>query len=297
MQKILLYYKFVPIADPAAVRLWQKSLCDSLNLKGRIIISTHGINGTVGGDVNDLKQYTKNTKLYPGFNDLVFKWSSGNREQFPKMSVKVRPEIVSFHALEELKVDDKGVIGTGKHLKPNEVNELIKNNKDAVFFDGRNAYEAEIGRFENAVVPNVRYTRDFISELNDPKYDDIKDKPVITYCTGGIRCEVLSMLMKNRGFKEVYQIDGGIVKYGEAFGDDGLWDGALYVFDGRIKTKFSSKAKDIGNCIHCHKPTSNYENCQIKSCNDLVLICKNCASKEIFCTKHAVLTKSNSVSS
>jgi UPF0176 protein len=91
------------------------------------------------------------------------------------------------------------------------------------------------------------------------------------------------MMMKNRGFKEVYQIDGGIVKYGEEFGDDGLWEGSLYVFDGRMGTKFSDKAKDIGICIHCQNTTSNYENCANLECNDLVLICDNCIDKE-YCT-------------
>jgi UPF0176 protein len=100
-----------------------------------------------------------------------------------------------------------------------------------VFFDGRNAHEAAIGKFKNAVVPNTFTTHDFITELESGKYDDIKDKPIVTYCTGGIRCEVLSSLMINRGFKEVYQIDGGIVKYGEVYGDDGLWEGSLRVFD------------------------------------------------------------------
>jgi UPF0176 protein len=82
--------------------------------------------------------------------------------------------------------------------------------------------------------------------------------------------------MKNRGFDEVYQIDGGIVKYGEEFADDGLWEGSLYVFDDRMGLKFSDKAKDIGECIHCRGKTSNYENCALNSCNKLVLICDSC---------------------
>lgn len=82
--------------------------------------------------------------------------------------------------------------------------------------------------------------------------------------------------MKNRGFQDVYQIDGGIVKYGEKYGDEGLWEGSLYVFDDRMGVKFSDKAEDIGECIHCHAKTSNFENCALKSCNDLVLICETC---------------------
>lgn len=278
MQKILLYYKFTPINDPEAVKLWQKTLCDSLNLHGRILVSRHGLNGTVGGDIDDLKKYIKTTKLYPGFKDTVFKWSDGGRESFPRMSVRNRRELVGFkNSDDEFDVDEKGVVGGGVHLKPEQVHELIeKYGDDVVFFDGRNEHEAKIGKFKDAIVPNTNTSRDFIEELESNKYDDIKDKKIITYCTGGIRCEVISAMMKKRGFKDVYQIDGGIVKYGEAFGDDGLWEGSLRVFDDRMTIDFSDHAKVIGECTHCGGPTNNFENCARAECNDLVLICLNC---------------------
>jgi UPF0176 protein len=277
MQKILLYYKFTPISDPDCVRLWQKALCEKLHLKGRILISTHGINGTVGGDIKDLKSYVKEMKSFEAFKDVAFKWSEGGREDFPRLCVKVREEIVSFGVADELQVDTHGVVNGGKHLKPEQVHELVEERGDeVVFFDGRNAYEAAVGKFKNAVVPDTRTSKDFVSELESGKYDDIKDKPVVTYCTGGIRCEILSSLMKNRGFKEVYQIEGGIVKYGEKYGDEGLWEGSLYVFDNRMGVKFSDKATDIGICIHCQGNTSNYENCANVACNDLVLMCEQC---------------------
>lgn len=275
MEKILLYYKFQPVKDPDALKLWQRTLCEKLDLRGRILISAHGINGTVGGDVENLKVYAKETRQY--FKKIEFKWSSGSRDSFPRLSVKVRPEIVSFDAVDELKVNEGGVVGGGIHLKPDQVHQLVEARGDeVVFFDGRDIHEAKIGKFKNAVVPDVRTSRDFIKELESGKYNEIKDKPVITYCTGGIRCEVLSSLMKNRGFKEVYQMDGGIVKYGEKYGDDGLWEGSLYVFDDRMSVKFSDHAKDIGECIHCSARTSNYENCALKSCNKLVLMCDAC---------------------
>jgi len=275
VEKILLYYKFQPIADPEAIRLWQRALCEKLNLKGRILISPHGINGTVGGDIEDLKAYAKESKPY--FKGVTFKWTEGLRDHFPRLSVKVRDEIVSFGAANELQVDEHGVVGGGKHLKPKDVHKLVEEKGDEViFFDGRDAYEAKVGRFKDAVVPDTRTSKDFIGELESGKYDALKQKPVVTYCTGGIRCEILSSLMKNRGFEEVYQLDGGIVKYGEEYGDDGLWEGSLYVFDDRMGVKFSDHAKDIGECIHCEGKTSNYENCALESCNDLVLICEDC---------------------
>lgn len=257
--------------------MWQRTLADSCDLKGRILLSKHGINGTLGGDIEAVKRYVRETKQFPGFKGMQFKWSDGADKDFPRLSVKVRDEIVSFGAGDELQVDEQGVVGGGTHLRPQQVHELVeKFGDDVIFFDGRNTYEAQVGKFKNAVVPDTRTSKDFIRELDSGKYDDIKDKPVVTYCTGGIRCEILSSLMKNRGFQDVYQMDGGIVKYGEAFGDDGLWEGSLYIFDDRMGMKFSDKAVDIGECIHCGAKTSNYENCALASCNELVLICESC---------------------
>lgn len=285
MQKIILYYKFTPITDPEAIRLWQKTLCEGLHLQGRILISKHGINGTLGGDIEDLKSYIKATKQFTGFKGTEFKWSDGSSDDFPRLSVRVRDEIVTFGAAEELKVDEHGVVGGGKHLKPEELHALMAERDDVVFFDGRNAYEAKVGKFKNAVVPQTRTTKDFMEELSGSTYNEIKDKPIVTYCTGGVRCEILTSLMKNRGFKDVYQLDGGIVKYGEKYGDEGFWEGSLYVFDRRMGVKFSDQAKDIGVCIHCGERTSNYENCANKACNDLVLICENCKTAQTTCSE------------
>jgi len=285
MQKIILYYKFVPIADPEAVRLWQRALCEKLNLKGRIIISPQGINGTVGGDLDDVKAYVRETKQFDPFKGIVFKWSDGRRDDFPKLSIRVRAELVGFGVPGEVAVDEHGVVDGGVHLTPEQVHRLVTaRGEDVVFFDGRNKHEAAVGKFKNAIVPDVETSKDFIRELESDKYNDIKDKPIVTYCTGGIRCEVISAMMKKRGFKEVYQIDGGIVKYGEKYGDDGLWEGKLYVFDGRLVTQFSDKAQDIGHCIHCDAKTSNFINCANMSCNNLVLVCADCAQLRTTCS-------------
>ncbi len=287
MNKVILYYKFVPLPDPAMTMRWQRELCERLGLKGRIIISPQGINGTLGGDIEKLRQYKREMNKSVVFKDIMYKWSDGNGREFPRLSVKVRPELVAFEKPDEIEVDDRGVVGGGKHLKPEQVHKLVGERDDVIFFDGRNHYEAEVGRFKNAVVPDTKNTRDFIEELDSGKYDDIKDKPVVTYCTGGIRCEVLSVLMKNRGFQEVYQIDGGIVKYGEKYGDDGLWEGSLHIFDDRMNHKFSNRAKDIGICVHCAGKTSNFENCADVSCNRLVLICNDCKeAQKILCENH-----------
>lgn len=270
---------------------WQRELCSRLNLRGRIIISSHGINGTLGGDIENLRTYKREMNRSGIFRGIMYKWSDGTGKDFPRLSVKVRPELVSFKQPNEIKVDDHGVIGGGKHLKPEQVHALVEERKDVVFFDGRNSYEAQVGRFKNAVIPDTCTTRDFIKELESGKYEAIKNKPVVTYCTGGIRCEVLSVLMKNRGFKEVYQIDGGIVKYGEKYGDDGLWEGSLHIFDDRMSHTFSDKAKDIGICVHCGGKTSNFENCSDVSCNRLVLMCASCHPGKSLCENHAAAVR------
>ena len=277
LNKVILYYKFTPIADPEAVLLWQKYLCQSLNLKGRILISKHGINGTVGGEMADVKKYVRETRRYEGLKKTVFKWSDGTGNEFPRLRVVVKDELVAFGSPGEIEVDENGVIGGGVHLRPEQVEELVKERGDeVVFFDGRNAYEAKIGKFKNAIVPDVDTSRDFIREIESGKYDHIKDKPVVTYCTGGIRCEILSAVMKKRGFNEVYQIDGGIVKYGEKFADDGLWEGSLYTFDSRMAIDFSSKTKVIGECEICQAPSKIFRNCRTKTCHELILLCDSC---------------------
>jgi UPF0176 protein len=266
--KIVLFYAFHPVADPEAVRLWQRDLCEGLGLRGRVIVSPHGINATVGGDVTVLKTYVRKTREYAAFQAIDVKWTKGRgldpdgrSLDFPRLSVKVRDELVAFGAADELVVDEQGVVGGGVRLAPAELHALVaERGDDVVFLDGRNAFEAQVGRFRGAVVPDVRHTPDFVAELESGRYDHLKSRPVVTYCTGGVRCEVLTSLMRNRGFEQVYQLDGGIVRYGEAYGDRGLWEGQLYVFDERMTMPFSEEAVDLARCHVCDAPTSRMHN-------------------------------------
>lgn len=252
-----------------------------MNLKGRIIISQHGINGTVGGDLKNVKLYVRETREFAAFKDIDFKWSDGQGDDFPRLSVRVREEIVTFGVPEEIKVNENGIIGGGKHLKPNEVNALVEERgEDVVFFDGRNAFESRIGRFKGAIVPDTRTTPDFVRELESGKYDHLKDKPIVSYCTGGIRCEILSVIMKNRGFKEVYQIEGGIVRYAEQFRDRGLWEGSLYVFDKRLKLEYGKEEVLLGECDYCNGPTNDFYNCRNLVCRTRILVCDNCKTDD-----------------
>ncbi len=284
--KILLFYVFTPLADPDAVRLWQRDLCELLGLGGRIILSSQGMNGTVGGELKAVKKYLRKTREYASFKDMDVKWSEGLGADFPRLSVRVRDELVSFGAPGELRVDENGIIGGGTRLSPEQLHELVAE-KEVTFFDGRNAFEAQIGRFRDAVIPPVSTTRDFVAELDSGRYDHLKDQPVVTYCTGGIRCEVLSSLMVSRGFREVYQLDGGIARYGETYRDEGLWEGSLYVFDNRMSVTFSDNAAVVGRCSQCGDPTSRMQNCNDLACRVQLVVCEACAAASVHCTEHS----------
>ncbi|MGO2658279.1 oxygen-dependent tRNA uridine(34) hydroxylase TrhO [Mycetocola reblochoni] len=292
LSKILLYYAFAPLADPDAVRLWQRELADRHGLRGRIIVSPHGINGTVGGEISAVKRYLRGTREHRAFRDMDVKWSDGSgldadgaSLDFPRLSVKVRDELVAFGAPDELQVDGNGVVGGGTHLSPEELTSLVAERGDeVVFFDGRNAVEAEIGRFRGAIVPPVETTRDFVEALDSGAYDHLKGRPVVTYCTGGVRCEVLSGLMARRGFGEVYQLSGGIVRYAERYGDRELWEGSLYVFDGRGSVSYSDSPALLASCTDCGEPTGTLANCADPECRTQLPVCP--AHPVVHCARH-----------
>ena len=292
ISKILLFYRFTPLADPEAVRCWQQELCLRLGLRGRIIVSPHGINATVGGDIDACKAYLKATKGYPPFRELDVKWSDGTgldaqgaSLDFPRLSVKRRSELVAFGVADTLRVDAEGVVGGGTRLTPEQVDELADSRDDVVFFDGRNRVEAAVGRFADAVVPEVDNTHDFVAELDSGRYDHLKSRPVVTYCTGGVRCEVLSALMVERGFEEVYQLDGGIARYLERFGSGSRWRGGLTVFDGR-EVLLPEGAEHIGVCHACGAATSRLQNCHDLACRVRLVTCPACGVDAVGCLQH-----------
>ncbi|MDZ7786036.1 MAG: rhodanese-related sulfurtransferase [Candidatus Saccharibacteria bacterium] len=277
MEKIILYYKFVPVDDPETVKFWQRNLCERLNLRGRIIISRHGINGTLGGDIKNLKLYRREMNEHPSFKKIQYKWSDGSQADFPRLSVKVRPELVTL-APEE----DFDVFGSTKGLSPQQWHDYIEKHPDVLILDARNEYESEIGAFKgkNVIKPKINAFREIKPELEKLP----KDRPILTYCTGDIRCEYLSAYMKHKGFDEVYHLDGGIVKYGQEYKDKGHWEGRCFVFDNRLNIAFSEDAKDIGECIHCGERTSNHQNCANQACNLFALVCEACTATLSVCS-------------
>jgi len=275
--KIILFYKFVPVLDTESVRLWQKNLMERLNLRGRIIIADHGINGTLGGLEKNVKAYIKEMKEFEPFKKIQYKWSEGNEKDFPRVSVKVRPELIT------LAPDEKfDVFNSTRGLKPKQWHKYIEDNPDVIILDARNDYESDIGIFKgkNLVKPKIKAFKEIKEELKKLP----KDQPILTYCTGDIRCEYLSAYMSHKGFDEVYHLDGGIVKYGDNYGDEGYWEGKCFVFDRRLKLAFSEDSKDIGECVHCSQSTSRHTNCENPTCNRLILVCRNC-DQQTTCSK------------
>jgi UPF0176 protein len=258
--KVLLYYQFTDIAKPEELVEEMRHFCVKHELRGRILISKDGINGTVDGSNESCDAYKEYMHSKPEFKDLWFKEHNAKVELFPRLQIRYRPELVT------LRVPVHPKDGAGKHLEPNEVNQLVKEYGDnVVFFDARNEIESRIGRFKNAICPPIETFRDVPKAIEDNK-SQLKGKKVIMYCTGGIRCETASVLMKEAvPDAQVFQINGGIYNYGQQPQND-LWEGSCYVFDDRNGVGWTPKGEviDAAN-IPESNIISHCEYCRVKS--------------------------------
>lgn len=265
---VLLYYKFVEIDDPNYETMQHKYVCDGIDLKGRIIIATEGINGTVAGTSAQLKKYIDYMNGHLLFSGIVFKRSYAGKMPFGKMIVKRRDEIVTLGK----KVDMKN---TGKYLKPSELHELFENNEDMVVVDMRNNYEYEVGRFDGAIQPDTTKFYELPKMIKNLKID--KNKKVVTYCTGGIRCEKATALLKEVGVEDVYQLEGGIVKYLEKY-PNGYFRGKNFVFDKRMVTNTDTPSGQevLSKCSYCKSLSDRYVDCTDVQCHKLYICCKKC---------------------
>jgi len=263
---VLLYYKYVRIADPDRFAEDQRTLCQKLGLRGRILIGTEGINGTVAGSVEATRAYQNALNAYPEFSDVVFKISHAEQNPFPRVDIKVRPEIVTLGAGSHLDPNSGGA----PHLPPAEFKRMIEE-EDVVLFDVRNRYESDVGRFKGAIAPEIENFRELPQVL--PQYENLKDKTVLMYCTGGIRCEKASALFREAGFKRVFQLEGGIVTYGEQVGA-AHWEGDCFVFDERMMVPVGDSASHppYGRCAHTGVPTRNVINCLHDPCHRILLV-------------------------
>jgi UPF0176 protein len=282
MHKIILYYKYVHIADPKKLANEQTLLCKKLGLKGRILIAQEGINGTVEGPAEAIDQYCQEFQNLDLFKDVKIKISESDGKSFPKLSVKVRNEIVSSH-LGPKDLDPTRI--TGKYITAEELHSWIHSDKEFYIVDMRNDYEQKAGHFEGSIFSGMKHFRDLDKVVTKLKH--LQNKTIVTVCTGGVRCEKASGYLLQNGFNDVYQLKDGIVTYMEKFPNEDFL-GKLYVFDGRVLMGFNTqdpKHKVIARCDKCKGISENYINCAYDICHNHFICCEACLDKsgEGFC--------------
>lgn len=272
--EILLYYIYTHIENPEALHKAQRSLCEKLNLKGRIIIGTEGLNGTVAGLKEDTQKYVDACVKDPLLKDMQFKRSEGIEDAFPKLSIKVRNEIVGAKLHEE---DVNPVEVTGKRLSPDELHQWFEEGKDFTIIDMRNSYEYRFGHFQNSIDPGMRRFEELPQKLAE--LESHRSKTVLTVCTGGVRCEKASGYLVKKGFEDVYQLDGGMVSYMEKYPGH-KYDGSLFVFDRRNVMHFNGENhKAISTCDYCEAITERFKNCADSICNKKCVACEDCVPR------------------
>ncbi len=265
--RVLLYYIYTPIENPAQYRDDHHRLCLHLNLLGRVIVAPEGLNGTVSGRAEDCEAYMNTLRAEARFVSIDFKVEQHETHAFQKLHVRLKEEIV--HS--DLPVNP--LERTGIHLEPADF-QALKNDPDVVLVDMRSNYEHTMGRFKNAVTFDMENLRDLPDHIGEIEH--LKNKKIITYCTGGIKCEKASAYLLSRGFETVYQLHGGIIKYGmEVGGED--FEGQCYVFDNRLAVDVNAVNPSVVSvCYRCQTPTTRLINCASPACNNHLPLCEAC---------------------
>ncbi|MFA9555752.1 rhodanese-related sulfurtransferase [Evansella sp. AB-rgal1] len=265
--RVLLYYKYVPIENAEKFAEDHLEFCKQLGIKGRILVADEGINGTVSGTVEQMEKYKEIMRNDPRFHDMVFKEDESDSHAFKKIFVRYRKELVTLR----LEDDINPLQQTGEYLSPKEFYEKMQH-PDTVVIDARNDYEYDLGHFQGAVRPDIRSFRELPEWVRENK-EKFKDKQILTYCTGGVRCEKFSGWLKEEGFENVGQLHGGIVTYGKDPEVKGqLWNGQCYVFDERISVPINQVEHVIvGKDYFTGEPCERYVNCANPECNKQIL--------------------------
>jgi UPF0176 protein len=275
--QVILFYKFVAITDPETLKNQQQTLCKKLKLSGRLLIASEGINGTFEGKAENIAVYIAQLQSDNRFNAIKFKISTGNSRAFPNLKIKVRDEIVALKSSKNI----CPAIETATNIAAHELEHWYKSGEDFVILDLRNDYEIKCGYFEKTINPGLQNFRDLgqdrIAELaNDPR---IKNKKVLTVCTGGVRCEKATCLMDSSLFPNLYQLKDGIHDYLEKF-PNSHFKGTLFVFDNRVTTDVgageSGEREIIGTCELCNDQTENYAIDLSGDQRRRILCCKSC---------------------
>jgi UPF0176 protein len=269
MFKVFGFYKFVKVKTLKKNKNLLQKFLISNHIRGTIIIAKEGLNGTISGNIKDIDKTTKKLKSL-----FLFKQFDSSNESkskfhpFHKPKVKIKKEIVPMNLSINSKERDMK-----NHLDPKDWNKLIKN-KDTHIIDTRKPFEYKVGTFKKSVNPNVTNFRDFPKYLNKLK----KNKPVAMFCTGGIRCEKTSVYLKKKGFKNIYQLNGGILNYlNKIKKSESLWKGECFVFDNRISLKHGLKLGSYSMCSGCRMPISSKDKRSNKY--EEGVSCPNCHDK------------------
>ncbi|MFJ7364913.1 rhodanese-related sulfurtransferase [Peribacillus frigoritolerans] len=265
--RVLLYYLYVPIENHEEFAAEHLAACKALELKGRILVASEGINGTVSGTIEQTDKYMDMMKSDPRFADIVFKIDEAEGHAFKKMHVRPRNELVTLRLEDDINPNQT----TGKYLSPKEFFEQMQD-ENTIVLDARNDYEFDLGHFRGAIKPEITNFRELPEWVRENK-EMLEGKKILTYCTGGIRCEKFSGWLVEEGFEDVSQLHGGIATYGkdpEVQGE--LWDGQMYVFDERIAVPINQKEHVIvGRDIYSGEPCERYVNCANPECNKKIL--------------------------
>jgi len=268
---VLAFYKYTHLADPREEVVAHKSFLAEKEIACRIYLSEEGINGQLSGTKEAALGYVSWLRSHPKFQDISVKIHYWHEQCFPRQTVKYRKHLLGY---------DRSVnfLRQGIHVSPRKWKEMMESDEDYLLLDVRNDYEWKLGHFEGAVLPPCRSFREFDAYAETLKNGkDPKNTPVMMCCTGGIRCELYSSVLLEKGFEKVYQLDGGIINYGLQEGAK-HWLGKLFVFDDRLAIPISDgeEAPSIGKCHCCSASTEAYYNCANMDCNTLFLSCPTC---------------------
>lgn len=265
--QVLLYYNFVTIDDHETFAQDHLQFCKDLGLKGRILVANNGINGTVSGTIEQTEKYMEAMKADERFQDTFFKIDEHDGHAFKKMHVRPRQELVTLRL--ENPIDPRELTGT--YLEPKEFYEAMQD-ENTVVLDTRNDYEYDVGHFRGAIRPDIETFRE-LPEWVEENRELLDGKRVLTYCTGGIRCEKFTGWLIEKGFEDVAQLEGGIVTYGKDPEVQGkLWDGMCYVFDNRLTVPINQTEHVVVGRDHFDgTPCERYVNCADPVCNEQIL--------------------------
>lgn len=284
--KVISFYKYVKIEDPEVLMKGHLNWCLENGLKGKVYLAKEGISGSIFGDDELTRKYKNYLKSYKIFEDIWFKETPTDSVAFSKMHVRVKEEIVNS-GLRSTKLEH-----TAPKLTPEQLLKFYEDKKDFVIVDARNWYESKIGKFKNAITPQITHFREWPKVVES--LSEYKDKTIVTYCTGGIRCEKASAYMREQGFKDVYQIDGGILNYILQFPDT-YWEGGMFVFDDRrvFEPNTNDELMYTANCHFCGKPTSYHINCHNIDCDKIIVSCHDCKVEKEYCCSDECRTSKN----